>query len=236
MGGLAHTLEQEGLATTQISLIRKHTEIIRPPRALWVPFDLGRPLGAPNDPSFQRRVLLAALELLDRTHGPVLVDFPEEAPPEEIEEGWACPVPLPPQPDDQTGGSALAEAVQAEIALLKPWHDQSQASTLAGEIDTVAAWLIDFAEGRVGPSPYGAASAAVSFKQGTEDLKSFYFEAAGNQPGRSGSMAALNDWFWDETAAAQLLRALQPVCLASDDPAVREVAQRFLLPWGRARA
>ena len=34
MGGLAHTLEDEGIATTQISLIRLHTEKIKPPRAL----------------------------------------------------------------------------------------------------------------------------------------------------------------------------------------------------------
>ena len=64
MGGLAHYLEEEGLATTQISLIRKHTEIIKPPRALWVSFELGRPFGKPNDSDFQSRVLSAALDLL----------------------------------------------------------------------------------------------------------------------------------------------------------------------------
>ncbi|PPR23423.1 MAG: hypothetical protein CFH39_00667 [Alphaproteobacteria bacterium MarineAlpha10_Bin2] len=64
MGGLAHYLEEEGLATTQISLIRLHSEKTRPPRALWVPFELGRPFGPPNDVPFQRRVLMATLELL----------------------------------------------------------------------------------------------------------------------------------------------------------------------------
>ena len=80
MGALSHYLEREGIPTTQISLIREHTEIIRPPRALWVPFELGRPLGAPENPELQHRVLLAALELLDAPEGPLLVDFPEEAP------------------------------------------------------------------------------------------------------------------------------------------------------------
>mgnify|MGYP005853247089 FL=1 len=97
MGALAHYLEGDGIATTQISLIREHTEIIRPPRALWVPFELGRPLGAPDDPKFQRRVLLAALELFDSVEGPLLVDFPDDAPGASVEsdqtvEGWACPV------------------------------------------------------------------------------------------------------------------------------------------------
>ena len=72
MGGLAHYLEQDGLATTQISLIRLHSEKIRPPRALWVPFELGRPLGPPNDEAFQHRVLKAALDLLAAPSGPVL--------------------------------------------------------------------------------------------------------------------------------------------------------------------
>ncbi len=64
VGGLAHFFEEEGVPTTQISLVRLHTERINPPRALWVPFELGRPLGIPDDPTFQKRVLLAALKLL----------------------------------------------------------------------------------------------------------------------------------------------------------------------------
>ena len=66
MGGLSHYLESDGLATTQISLVREHSETMKPPRAMWVPFILGRPLGQPNDPAFQRRVLRGALELLER--------------------------------------------------------------------------------------------------------------------------------------------------------------------------
>ena len=61
MSALGHYLEEEGIATTQISLIREHTEAMKPPRALWVPFVLGRPFGVPNDAAFQRRVVLAAL-------------------------------------------------------------------------------------------------------------------------------------------------------------------------------
>lgn len=79
MGGLGHYLEDEGIPTTQISLIREHTAAMRPPRALWVPFNLGRPLGAPDDQDLQRRVLTAALSLLEAKHGPVLEGFPEES-------------------------------------------------------------------------------------------------------------------------------------------------------------
>ena len=83
MGGLAHYIEDEGIPTTVIALIRKHAEEIKPPRALAVPFELGRPLGAPNHPEFQRRVLKNCLELLSRETGPVLEDFPYESPAEE---------------------------------------------------------------------------------------------------------------------------------------------------------
>ena len=52
MGALGHYLEEESIATTQISLIREHTEAISPPRAMWVPFIMGRPFSVPNDPEF----------------------------------------------------------------------------------------------------------------------------------------------------------------------------------------
>jgi hypothetical protein len=77
--------------TTQISLIREHTEVIKPPRALWVPFELGRPLGAPDDAAFQKQVLLAALTLLEASAGPILEDFPQNVPPLKAADPlWAC--------------------------------------------------------------------------------------------------------------------------------------------------
>ena len=126
MGGLAHYLEEEGLATTQISLIRQQTENTKPPRALWVPFELGRPMGAPNDPEFQKKVLRAALELLDRDDGPVLIeDFPGEAPADMAAsdgEGWFCPISLPPLPVDLLAGGGLKAAMDAEISGLNTWY------------------------------------------------------------------------------------------------------------------
>jgi hypothetical protein len=53
VGALGHYLEAEGVPTTSISLVREHTEVIRPPRALWVTFELARPLGAPDDAALQ---------------------------------------------------------------------------------------------------------------------------------------------------------------------------------------
>src|SRR5262249_54573264 len=77
---LARYLEGEGLPGSQISLIAERTPTIAPPRALWMPFELGRPLGAPGDTALQTRVLRAALALLEAPSGRVLVDFPDDAP------------------------------------------------------------------------------------------------------------------------------------------------------------
>ena len=90
---LGHFIEEEGLPTAGISLIRLHTEIIQPPRALWVPFELGRPLGPPDDAAFQRRVLLALMGMFEASGGPRLEDFPEDEPETSGEiTVLACPV------------------------------------------------------------------------------------------------------------------------------------------------
>jgi len=97
VGALGHFIEREGVPTGQISLIREQTAAIRPPRALWVPFMLGRPFGAPNAPDFQRDVLRALLRLFEHTSGPVLEDFPDDAPPDVAgETTFACPVSFAP--------------------------------------------------------------------------------------------------------------------------------------------
>lgn len=60
-----------------IQLLRYVTERVRPPRALCVPFPHGYPLDAPNEPERQRRVVEAALRLLenDEGEGPLIVDM-----------------------------------------------------------------------------------------------------------------------------------------------------------------
>ena len=69
---LARVFEDHGLVTTSISLVREHTEKVKPPRALFVPFPFGHPLGEADDPELQNRVMRAAFALLDRQTGPVL--------------------------------------------------------------------------------------------------------------------------------------------------------------------
>jgi hypothetical protein len=241
VGAVGHYLEQEGIPTTQISLVREHTEVIRPPRALWVPFILGRPLGTPGDAQFQRRVLLAALELLEETAGPVLRDFPDDAPdgaPDEEEEGAACPVNFSrPQPAGD-GQHALAHALAEEIAQLQPWHDlaaRRRGGATAGlsglTPEAAGAFIVAFLGARR-PENYRAEQPlGISLKQACDDLRAFYEEAATAQPGQL-SAAALEEWYYFGTVAGEVLRELRGVCMASDDASVRRFADLTLLPRG----
>jgi hypothetical protein len=125
VGVVSRYLEEEGIPTTQVSLVREHTLAIRPPRALWVPFMLGRPLGAPGDPLFQRTVLLATLRLLEAPSGPLLEDFNPEAPAgdDQAQSGAACPVHFDRPPPTGTDPHSLPRRLKQEIAQLRPWHE-----------------------------------------------------------------------------------------------------------------
>ncbi len=72
VGLLAGAIERENITTTSVSLLREVTSVIYPPRALFVPYKLGFPLGEPNNPTLQHQVIAASLALLERTDVPVL--------------------------------------------------------------------------------------------------------------------------------------------------------------------
>ena len=208
MGGLAHYLEAEEIPTTQISLIREHTEIIKPPRALWVPFELGRPFGAPDAPEFQADVLRAALALLEETEGPVLADFPDEAPDAGLIEGWACPVSFAPPDRDEND---LKAALGAEIAQLRPWHDlwleargRSSVGASGVEIEAAAEFIAAHLDEAAPARPRPELDAGALVKLVLEDLKAFYLEAALAQPGQTSSRAAA-DWFLGETTLGPII-------------------------------
>ena len=75
VGLIQRAIEFAGITTVSISLLREITEKICPPRALFVPFPLGYPLGEPHNPDLQLRIMRAAFSLLSRTNVPVLEDF-----------------------------------------------------------------------------------------------------------------------------------------------------------------
>jgi hypothetical protein len=215
--------------------VREHSEALAPPRALWVPFMLGRPFGVPNDAAFQRKVLLAALQLLERESGPVLEDFSEDAPAGKLTpppDDLACPVSFPKMKSDGT----LAEKLDDEVAQLQAWH--ALAAKLRGRTtlgvtglsplqlaDYLKAWL-----GNQPPQPFRAdIPAGDALKQACDELKAFYLEAKAVQPGEH-SAAGMQNWFWLETALGKTIVEIRAIAANSSEPSVKGVAVQSLIP------
>ena len=169
--------------TTGISLVRENAAHLRPPRSLWVSFPLGRPLGKPNDAGFQDRVIAAALDLLARPSGPVLEDYPMDAPAADAGAVPACPVSFPRAVD---GAGTWQGRLANEFALLKPWHElgrrRRQGRTLVGAsgraIEDNLQRLGELLD--AGQLPLDELK---WFKLATEDAKAYYIEALTAQPG-----------------------------------------------------
>lgn len=81
MSLVAAELERQGIATVAIQLLRKVAEHVRPPRALFVPFRHGYPLGEPHRADLQHRVIERALQMLEQPdlRPPVLLDYTHSA-------------------------------------------------------------------------------------------------------------------------------------------------------------
>lgn len=77
VGLIQRAIEYAGITTVSLSLLREITEKIQPPRALYVPFPLGYPLGEPNNVELQTHVMQTAFELLPRNDAPILENFSE---------------------------------------------------------------------------------------------------------------------------------------------------------------
>jgi len=241
VGALGHYLEAEGIPTTQVSLVREHTEALQPPRALWVPFVLGRPFGVPADDGFQTRVLQAALRLFERSEGPVLEDFPEEAPPIDAAEDLGdlvCPVSFP----RLAGQGTLVEQLRDEVEQLGAWHDVAvklRGRTTLGvtglTVHELAAYLASWLEQAGETSFRDDLQPADALRLACEELRTFYFEAKSAQPGaRSG--ADVQHWYWQETAAGRAVRQIRAQTGHSPDAAVKALAESGLVPRAVDRA
>ncbi len=234
------------MATTSISLVREQTQRVRPPRALWIPFPLGRPLGVPGDAEFQLDVLRAALGMLGSATEPTIEDYPIDAP-GAGPEVWACPLNLGVESDDSLSGQLLAE-----VARLRPWAVETRRArgrTLFGisgaspdQIDEVATALADIAEsGNVADDPPGdiewAHPMPFLLRHLADDLRGFYHEAIAAQPGDTPpNHDALNAWIFEGTALGEVLLALgDHLTAAGDTNPFALIVRGFVIPEGHYR-
>ena len=240
MSALGHYLEEEGIATVAIALIRPQAENTKPPRALWVPFELGRPFGPPSDATFQKRVILTALGMLVEDGGPVrVIDFPEDDPRAEPDPAWRPPF----MHSAVANGSAelLASRLEAEIPLFQGahqrWTAQHGRSTvgLSGlPIGDCARYVADWLRGKAPPSPRDGFSAPLILRFAVDDLKAYCLEGAGAGAAKPSSRQ-LGHWLWNETTTGAAFYALRDLLLTQDDERLRLIVANFVVPAARAR-
>lgn len=224
MSGLAHFLEDEGLSTIVVALVREHVVKMSPPRALWVPFEMGRPFATPNDVELQQRVLKAALALLDEpTSEPLLQDFAEESSDLQGDLNWEYPGKL-------DADSVIAEA----LSVLPIWHKaQTRINRTSFGISGFSPEAaIEFIHRYLSPDPMPnpKGMAPVSRARFTiDDIKVFYFEAALANGGRPSSFQ-LNEWFWKQTLAGKMILDFQDAARLSNDKNLRLIAGSLVPP------
>lgn len=207
-------------------------------------FELGRPLGIPNNPAFQKRVLLSALKLFERAKGPIIEDFPEDAPMigEEIT-ALACPVDFSQEETGHSETGALLNALKKEIQSLRPWYDLSvekRGRTTVGisgvALDALADFIGAFLEGEIPENPRDDISIPYTLNLATDDLKAYYFEAATMQPGQeTASSRVLSDWFYQETVAGNVLFALRNSCVESEDRLMKFICNLLIIPMAQQK-
>jgi hypothetical protein len=224
---IARVLEEAGLATTSISLVREHTERVKPPRALFVPFPFGHPLGKANDAALQHDVIRAALALFQEPQGPVLVDYPEDA---FAGEDLNLPQAAAIQP------TTTSTDVASEVAALQPhhtaWlrdHDGRTAIGVSGVtpegIPALATFLGAYAAGSDADWPARARDVSLPqwVRWAADDLKAYYFEAR-LAAAPQDDYQARHRWFWGETAAGNVCRTLRDRLKAAGDPKLDAIA------------
>jgi hypothetical protein len=73
----------------------------------------------------------------------------------------------------------------------------------------------------------GGSSALTELRTASFDLKSFYYEAASGG-GPAVGYREVDSWFWDETAAGELLKRVHDRCLESGEPLLQRLASALV--------
>jgi hypothetical protein len=216
---IARVLEERGLSTVSISLVREHTVKVKPPRAVWVPFPFGLAVGHRNDVAEQRAVLDLAFSTLTADRGPVLLDFTAA---ERLER--AAPLQ---SSDVEIDAHARTIDVAGEVETTRGrWSPHAGLSGVpAARFGELARFLAGYAAGEVADYPARPADMPLLqfIRYGIEDLRVMYMETRmSERPGEASDDR--QRWLLASTALGVLLRALRDRMDASADPAVRGAA------------
>ncbi len=199
---------------------------MKPPRALFVPFPLGLPVGHPGNVVEQQAVLDMAFSTLDAPSGVLLV-FPDDG----SDEGGS---PL------QASSIAISDEARAadlatEVTLMRRYWEQHLAATgrtgvglstippqrFRGVVRFLEAYLTD-PQTDLDERPVDV-PVPQFIRACVDDLRVLYAEARlQTHPDESSDDRAR--WLLGSTALGVMIRALRDVMDASDDPAVKAIA------------
>ena len=225
---LARAIEETGLPTVAIALVKEHAQRVKPPRALWTPFPFGFALGKPDDPAFQHKVLSAALRLLHENAVPALAEFPENAD--------APPILLQASAAQERAANRDGDPA-GEVTALRGYYErwvEEKGRTMVGISGTpqrrfraLVRWMQAFAAGDDAPYPDAPDEmpSARFLRLACDDLKAFFMEARLSQrPNESDD--ARQRWFWSETAMGSLIAsAAARLASQGDDRTAQGVAR-----------
>ena len=235
MSGLAHYFESEGLSTVLVGFVREHIEAIKPPRSLFLDFPMGRGMGTPNAPAFQKKVIRAAFDLFDAPAGPVIADFPEVIPVKDGRMGYALPPELVLSVDDIGGVEAVLAEVTAEMEALRPDYDTAVAErgrTTVGAsglaIEDFAPFVAGFLDGEIPQSPRKGMPAITLLKLVVEDLEAYFTETRTHRD-NIDDLELMGKWFWEESKTGRMLLLLEAVSVASDNKVMLQIVEMSLM-------
>ncbi|MEO1056821.1 MAG: hypothetical protein AAFY28_07895 [Actinomycetota bacterium] len=224
--------EQAGITTVNIGLVRGQLETSKPPRALYVEFPLGRPLGRPDDVELQTAVLTTALELTSRDDGPFIVDYPEVIA-EEGDEPASCPMPPRHDPDlhpaiDEARG--IRNAYQRNVDTTGRTLLGRVASPDVDGVVTLIEQVIRLESGeRLDDIGWDSATAIAA----GQDIRAYYEEAGLQLADNVVGARSLESWFYSATEAGQLIRRAQKVM--KEQGTADDFVVQYILPGTQAR-
>ena len=186
-------------------------------------------------------MIRAALNLLERQAGPILEDFPDEAPalreesPGEIE-GWTCPVNFGDGIAQIAFSDDPAGALAQELDQIRSWYDLAIATngrTTVGisevPLPTLTDFLLRFLADVDTNLPRTDLPRHQNVKLAIDEHKAFYFEASASKPG-GPSDTEIADWFYGDSVMGQLLIKLNAVCADSGDKMLQKMSDRRIIP------
>jgi hypothetical protein len=219
---IARVLEERGLSTVALSLVREHSVRIKAPRAVWVPFPFGISVGHRNDVREQRAVLDLAFTTLAAPDGPVLLDFVAADRSERAAPIQASGVEV----EAQARTIDFAAEVEALRDRMLQRADKHPKTGLSGvdpeDFGALARWLARYASGEESdfPGRPGGVELLRFIRFAVEDLRVMYaLDRMHAQPEESSDDRQL--WLLGSTGFGIFLRTLRDRLEASDDPKVK---------------